>query len=78
MRLGRGEPDVQRETYSRGAGGLLSGETVTPGEFRCRACGYELRVEEGRVTNLPVCPACQSDVWELRRATGRFRRGGEG
>jgi hypothetical protein len=67
VRIGRSEPDHQRETYSRGAGGLLSGETVTPGTFRCRRCGYELQVEQGKVTNLPVCPSCQHEHWELAR-----------
>ncbi len=57
--------DHQRTTYSRGTEGLLSGETVTPGEFRCKDCGYELEVEDGKVTNLPVCPACQGEHWEL-------------
>ena len=65
MRLGREPEDRQRETYSRGAGGLLSGETVTPGRFRCRSCGHELTVEEGKVTNLPVCPRCQGEHWGL-------------
>jgi Zn finger protein HypA/HybF involved in hydrogenase expression len=57
--------DHQRETYSRGAAGLLSGETVTPGRFRCKNCGEEHAVEEGKVTNLPVCPRCRGEHWEL-------------
>jgi predicted Zn-ribbon and HTH transcriptional regulator len=57
--------DHQRETYSRVAGGLISGETVTPGAFRCAGCGYEHRVEKGKVTNLPVCPRCQGERWQL-------------
>ena len=64
MKLPPGPRDRQRETYSRGTD-LLSGETVTPGDFRCRQCGYELHVEEGKVTNLPVCPSCQGERWEL-------------
>ena len=60
-----GQGDYQCETYSRGAGGLLSGETVTPGRFRCQGCGYEREVEEGRVTNLPICPRCQCERWDL-------------
>ena len=65
MKLGLREPDRQRETYSRRAGGLISGQTVTPGAFRCRECGHVLQVEEGKVTNLPVCPRCQNEQWHL-------------
>jgi Zn finger protein HypA/HybF involved in hydrogenase expression len=57
--------DHQREVYSRRVGGLLSGETVTPGKYRCQECDYELEVEDGKVTNLPVCPSCQSEDWQL-------------
>jgi predicted Zn-ribbon and HTH transcriptional regulator len=65
-RLPLGAPeDRQRETYSRRTGGLLSGETVTPGTYRCRDCGQELEVEPGKVTNLPVCPRCQGETWQL-------------
>ncbi len=60
-----GPNDRQRETYSRSAGGMPSGETVTPGSYRCKECGYELEVEDGKVTNLPVCPGCQSELWDL-------------
>ena len=60
--------DHQRETYSRRVGALISGETATPGEYRCRDCEYELRVEDGKVTNLPVCPACQGEYWNLAGA----------
>jgi hypothetical protein len=65
MRLVPGPRDHQRETYSRRVGGLMSGETVTPGTYRCRGCGHELEVPERKVTNLPVCPACQGERWEL-------------
>jgi Zn finger protein HypA/HybF involved in hydrogenase expression len=57
--------DHQREIYSRRLGGLISGETVTPGRYRCKECAEELEVEEGKVTNLPVCPSCQAETWEL-------------
>lgn len=60
-----GTDDRQHETYSRRAGGLISGETVTPGTYRCRDCDHELEIEEGKVTNLPVCPRCQGEVWQL-------------
>jgi hypothetical protein len=65
VKLVPGSRDYQRETYSRRLGRLLSGETVTPGEYRCSDCDHELRVEDGKVTNLPVCPACQGEHWEL-------------
>jgi Zn finger protein HypA/HybF involved in hydrogenase expression len=65
VRLPLDRGDHQRETYSRGAGGMPSGETVTPGTYRCRDCDYELEVEEEKVTNLPVCPRCQCELWEL-------------
>jgi predicted Zn-ribbon and HTH transcriptional regulator len=65
MRLLPGTRDHQRETYSRRVGGLIAGETVTPGEYRCRECGHELRVEDGVVKSLPVCPACQGELWRL-------------
>ena len=61
--LGRKSPDRQRHTYARGVG-YISGETVTPGRFRCAACGHEHAVPEGRITNLPVCPVCQEERWE--------------
>ena len=53
----------QKRTYARGQP-LLSGETVTPGDFRCERCGYELAVEEGKATNLPVCPSCRHERWQ--------------
>jgi|tagenome__1003787_1003787.scaffolds.fasta_scaffold20636655_2 Zn finger protein HypA/HybF involved in hydrogenase expression len=43
---------------------LVSGESVTPGKFKCVECGYEHEVKEG-VVNLPVCPRCQGDAWRL-------------
>jgi hypothetical protein len=43
---------------------FLAGETVTGGEFACAECGYRLRKEPGTVSNLPVCPRCQSDRWK--------------
>jgi Zn finger protein HypA/HybF involved in hydrogenase expression len=52
-----------KETYDREVP-YLAGETVTAGSFRCRECGQEYTVEEGKVTNLPVCPRCQGDSWE--------------
>jgi hypothetical protein len=61
--LGRGE--YQRETYSRRLGGLIAGETVTPGDYRCQSCEHVLRVEDRKVASLPVCPACQGEHWEL-------------
>jgi Zn finger protein HypA/HybF involved in hydrogenase expression len=41
-----------------------SGETVTAGRFECTECGQRLEIEQGRVTNLPVCPHCQNDRWQ--------------
>lgn len=41
----------------------LAGETVTAGAFACLRCGHVHRIEDGRVTNLPVCPVCQFDRW---------------
>ncbi|HEV2075778.1 MAG TPA: hypothetical protein VGR10_06035, partial [Thermoleophilaceae bacterium] len=60
-----GDGERMKETYARGYP-LVSGETVTPGDFRCRECGYEHLVEERRVENLPVCPRCQNETWEPR------------
>ncbi len=65
MKLISGNSDHQRETYSRRVGGLLAGETVTPGKYSCRDCDHEWRVDDGKVTNLPVCPACQGEHWNL-------------
>jgi formylmethanofuran dehydrogenase subunit E len=42
----------------------LSGETVTAGTYRCEECGEKHTVEDGKVTNLPVCPRCQNDTWK--------------
>jgi Zn finger protein HypA/HybF involved in hydrogenase expression len=61
--LGRTRDD-QKETYARGQP-LLAGETVVPGRYRCRKCDHEREVGEGRIVNLPVCPDCQHDTWEL-------------
>lgn len=60
-----GDGERMKETYARGYP-LVSGETVTPGDFRCLTCGYEHGVQEGRVENLPVCPRCQGESWEPR------------
>ena len=65
MRLVPGSGDHQRETYSRRIGGLIAGETVTPGDYRCKDCDHELTIPERTVTNLPVCPACQGERWRL-------------
>jgi Zn finger protein HypA/HybF involved in hydrogenase expression len=46
----------------------MSGETVTPGSFECTNCGEALKIEDGRVTNLPVCPRCQNDSWVAARS----------
>jgi uncharacterized paraquat-inducible protein A len=59
--FGREEPH-QRETYSRSRP-FVSGETVTPGRFRCVDCDYELKVPTETITNLPVCPRCQAEEW---------------
>jgi Zn finger protein HypA/HybF involved in hydrogenase expression len=61
--LGR-RRDEQRETYARGQP-LIAGETVVPGTYRCSDCEYEHVVDDGKVTNLPVCPRCQGDAWYL-------------
>jgi predicted RNA-binding Zn-ribbon protein involved in translation (DUF1610 family) len=45
---------------------LLAGQTVTAGEYECAACGERVEIEEGAVTNLPVCPSCQNDTWKAR------------
>ena len=54
---------TMRSSYERGHP-FLAGESVTGGEFVCARCGYRLRKETGAVTNLPVCPRCQSDRWK--------------
>ena len=51
-----------KEPYARGRA-YLSGETVTAGSFACERCGAVHAVEEGKITNLPVCPQCQNDTW---------------
>lgn len=56
----------QKETYSRGHP-FISGETVTPGRFRCTECGHEHEAPPGSVTNLPVCPRCQNEYWARAR-----------
>jgi predicted Zn-ribbon and HTH transcriptional regulator len=61
--LGRGQ-DKQKETYARGQP-LIAGETVVPGIYRCRKCEYEYVVKRAKITNLPVCPRCQGDAWDL-------------
>ena len=43
---------------------MMAGETVTPGKFRCLSCGHVHEVTEG-VKNLPVCPECLGEEWEL-------------
>jgi rubrerythrin len=43
---------------------MVSGETVTPGKFICRSCGYRHEVKKG-VVNLPICPRCHGDTWRL-------------
>jgi len=52
-----------RSSYERGHP-FLAGESVTGGAFECTECGYRLRKDAGAVTNLPVCPRCQSDRWK--------------
>jgi Zn finger protein HypA/HybF involved in hydrogenase expression len=63
MALGRTR-DRQAETYARRLP-LISGETVIPGTYRCLECEHEYVVEDGKVTNLPVCPNCQGEAWRL-------------
>jgi predicted Zn-ribbon and HTH transcriptional regulator len=55
-----------KETYDKEVD-YISGETVVGGSYRCRQCDYELEIEEGKVTNLPVCPRCQSQHWDTAR-----------
>lgn len=40
----------------------VSGQTATPGVYRCVACSAELELDH--ITNLPVCPHCQAEAWE--------------
>ena len=60
--FGQDEP-AQKASYARNQP-LLAGETITGGRFRCADCGHKLDKPPGHVTNLPVCPSCQSDRWE--------------
>ena len=55
-----------KETYDKEVD-YISGETVVGGTYRCRECGYRLEIEEGKVTNLPVCPHCQAQHWDAGR-----------
>jgi rubrerythrin len=61
-RLGR--KDSMRHKYA-GEHPMMSGESVTPGKFTCHECGYVHEVTAG-VKNLPVCPRCQGEEWELK------------
>jgi predicted Zn-ribbon and HTH transcriptional regulator len=45
----------------------ISGETIVGGTYRCRGCDYQLKIEPGKVTNLPICPRCQSQHWDSGR-----------
>jgi len=61
--LGRGR-DEQKEAYARGRP-LIAGETAISGNYRCPQCGHQIEIEEGRITNLPVCPRCLNDTWHV-------------
>jgi Zn finger protein HypA/HybF involved in hydrogenase expression len=52
-----------KETYDKSVD-YIAGETVVGGEYRCANCGETLRIAERKVTNLPVCPNCQSQHWK--------------
>ncbi|HET9185222.1 MAG TPA: hypothetical protein VFN82_03680 [Solirubrobacterales bacterium] len=52
-----------KETYDK-AVDFISGETVVGGSYRCKQCGERLDILEEKVTNLPVCPSCQGQLWE--------------
>lgn len=52
-----------KETYDKEVD-YISGETVVGGNYRCRECGEPLQIPDGKVTNLPVCPTCQSQHWD--------------
>lgn len=65
MAFGRSGHRGKQETFAPDHA-LLSGETVTGGEFVCERCGFELDMERGKVRNLPVCPNCQNDRWRPR------------
>lgn len=56
---------MTRHPYARGEA-LPSGETVTPARYRCRGCGEVLEVEA--VRNLPVCPVCQGQHWDVEKS----------
>jgi len=64
MALRRRGGRKMKERYDSAAP-LVSGETVTPGRFKCRRCGY-LHEQAAGVKNLPVCPRCQSGEWSLK------------
>jgi Zn finger protein HypA/HybF involved in hydrogenase expression len=51
-----------KETYDKSVD-YIAGETVVGGEYRCVNCGETLRIADRKVTNLPVCPNCQSQHW---------------
>lgn len=55
-----------KETYDRDVD-FISGETVVGGAYRCKECGERIEIEDGRTTNLPVCPRCQAQRWESGR-----------
>ncbi len=55
---------MSKEPYAPGHP-MPSGETVTPGGYRCLACGEVLEVDG--IRNLPVCPHCQGEAWEPER-----------
>jgi hypothetical protein len=51
---------MTKEPYAKDRS-FVSGETVTPGRYACAECGRVVEID--RVTNLPVCTACQHDEW---------------
>jgi predicted Zn-ribbon and HTH transcriptional regulator len=55
-----------KETYDEEVD-YISGETVVGGSYRCRECEYELKIERGKVTNLPICPRCHCQHWNSSR-----------
>jgi len=54
---------VKEETHDK-AVDYIAGKTVVGGAYRCASCGEGLRIDDGKVTNLPVCPNCQGQDWE--------------
>jgi formylmethanofuran dehydrogenase subunit E len=52
-----------KETYDK-AVDFISGETVVGGSYKCTQCGERHEIPNGKVTNLPVCPACHGQHWE--------------